>query len=108
MPLSGDDQRKLDQIEQALRDDDPTFATNVSFIRQRRRRAIVEGLAFLPGWMVLLAGVVATQVLLGFGVTFSLTGFLTGSLGMLAIAGWLYSRRRTPAPTEPDRSSDRS
>lgn len=108
MPLSEDDQRKLDQIAQALRDEDPTFATTVSVIRLRRHGVIFEGLGFLIGWVVLLAGVGATQALLGFCVTFSLAGFLTGTGGMLAIALVLFGRPRTHERIDPDRRPERS
>ena len=84
------------------------FATTVSFVRLRRHRAIVEGLVFFIGWVVLLAGVGATQALLGLGVTFSFAGFLTGTVGMLAIAVVLFGGRRTPRGTDPDRRSERS
>ena len=107
MPLSEDDRRKLDQIEQALRDDDPTFAATVTFVH-RRHWAIVEGAAFFIGWLVLLAGVVATQTLLGLDVTFSLAGFLAGSVGMLAVAVFLFGRPQPAEPTEPDPQCGRS
>jgi hypothetical protein len=106
MPLSWDEQRKLDELEQALRADDPTFDAGVNFVRARRHRAIVGAVVALLGWVLLLAGVVATQSLLGLGVPFSFTGFLIGSVGMLAVAGWLFGRRRKPAPADPDRPPD--
>ena len=84
MPLSWDEQRKLDELEQALRADDPTFDAGVNFVRARRHRAIVGAVVALLGWVLLLAGVVATQSLLGLGVQFS----FIGSVGMLAVAGW--------------------
>ena len=43
MPLSEDDQRKLDQIEQALAKDDPQFAETVNTDRWRRRRIALAG-----------------------------------------------------------------
>ena len=43
MPLSEDDQRKLDQIEQALAKDDPRFAETVNIDRWRRRRIALAG-----------------------------------------------------------------
>ena len=42
MPLSKDEQRRFDEIEQALREDDPLFAATVTFDRLRRRRLIIR------------------------------------------------------------------
>jgi len=108
MPLSPEEQRKLDEIEQALRDDDPTLGSSVSHARPRRR-GIVGGAAVLFGSVVLLAGVVAAQAWLGarVGVAFSPAGQLIGSVGMLAVAGWLFGLRRSPEPPHADRQSGR-
>jgi len=76
MALSNDEQRTLDEIERALRDDDPTFVTAVSFDHLRRHRAIVGGLAFLFGMVALVAGEVVSQTQLAAGVTISLAGFV--------------------------------
>jgi len=67
MALSNDEQRTLDEIERALRDDDPTFVTAVSFDHLRRHRAIVGGLAFLFGMVALVAGEVVSQTQFGGG-----------------------------------------
>ena len=108
MPLSPEEQRKLDEIEQALRDDDPTLGSSVSHARPRRR-GIVGGAAVLFGSVVLLAGVVAAQAWLGarVGVAFSPAGLLIGSVGMLAVAGWLFGLRRSREPPHADRQSGR-
>ena len=104
MPLSPEEQRQLDQIEQGLHDDDPTVGSSVSHGRVRRR-GIVGGVAVLFGSVVLLAGVVAAQAWLGarVGVAFSPVGLLIGSVGMLAVAGWLFGLRRSPEPPHADR-----
>ena len=90
MPLSKDEQRRFDEIEQALREDDPSFAATVTFDRLRRHRLIVGGLVFLGGLAVLLGGEVAAQVQLTIGVFVSVGGFVT----MLAAAGWMLHRPR--------------
>ena len=77
MPLSEDDQHKLDQIEQALAKDDPRFAETVNIDRWRRRRIVVAGAAFTIGIMVLLVGLVSTQAVLVLGVIISIAGALT-------------------------------
>ena len=65
MPLSEDDQRKLDQIEQALAKDDPRFAETVNIDRWRCRRIVLAGAAFTIGIVVLLVGLVITQAVIG-------------------------------------------
>ena len=77
MPLSEDDQRKLDQIEQALTKDDPRFAQTVNIDRWRRRRIALTGASFTIGMVVLLVGLVLTQAVLVLGVIISIAGALT-------------------------------
>jgi len=77
MPLSEDDQRKLDQIEQALTKDDPRFAQTVNIDRWRRRRIALTGAAFTIGMVVLIVGLVITQAVLVLGVIISIAGALT-------------------------------
>jgi hypothetical protein len=60
MPLSEDDQRKLDQIEQAPCQDDPQFAETVNIDRWRRRRIALAGASFTIGMVVLIVGLVIT------------------------------------------------
>jgi len=77
MPLSEDDQRKLDQIEQALAKDDPQFAETVNIDRWRRRRIVLAGASFTIGMVVLIVGLVSTQAMLVLGVITSIAGALT-------------------------------
>jgi hypothetical protein len=77
MPLSEDDQRKLDQIEQALAKDDPQFAETVNIDRWRRRRIVLAGASFTIGMVVLIVGLVITQAVLVLGVITSIAGALT-------------------------------
>ena len=76
MPLSEDDQRRLDEIERALRADDPKFADGHSIERVWRRRTATAGAVLLLGVVLLAAGLVTTQAALGVGVTISIVGFL--------------------------------
>jgi len=88
MPLSGGEQRTLDDIERTLRDGDPEFATNFSFdgLRRRRRlREMVAGVTFVLGLGVMMIGLVARPPPLAVGVVVSLAGVLTA----VAAAGWL-------------------
>ena len=74
--LPKDEQRRLDEIERALRDDDPRFASTVTFDHARRHHTIVGGVGFLLGLAAMIIGAVAAQALLAVGVIISLAGFL--------------------------------
>ena len=88
MALSNDEQRTLDEIERALRDDDPTFVSTVNFDHVRRHRVVVGGLAFLFGLVVLVVGEIASQAQLAAGVIVSVAGFVS----MVAAIGWMLHR----------------
>ena len=81
MPLSEHERRQLEQIEQALRDDDPRFAHAVHAADPRvryRRRIIAAALGFVAGVGLLLAGVVINVILI------AVAGFVV----MLACSMW--------------------
>src|SRR5262249_51547373 len=64
-PLSEHEQRQLEQIEQALRADHPTFADAVHATDPRvhyKRRVMAAALGFLIGVGLLLAGVVINVI----------------------------------------------
>jgi Protein of unknown function (DUF3040) len=68
VPLSEHEQRQLEQIEQALRADDPRFAHVVRTADPRvryMRRVIKAALGFLIGVGLLLGGVVINVTLIG-------------------------------------------
>jgi hypothetical protein len=69
VPLSEHEQRLLEQIERALVDDDPKFASSVRSGDRRlkaRRKLQIGGLLFLGGLALLIGGgAVAQSVLLG-------------------------------------------
>jgi len=90
MPLSEDDQRRLDEIERALQRDDPKFAAGHSLERLRQRRLVAAGAVVLIGMVLLVAGLAVTQAALLVGVIISVTGFLT----MVGGAAVLIRRRR--------------
>ena len=87
--LSKDEQDRLDEIERALRDDDPLFAANVDFDHLQRHQKLVAGAAFILGIVVLVLGAVATQALMAVGVIVSVAGFVV----MVAAATYLVDRR---------------
>ena len=90
MPLSEDDQRRLDEIERALQRDDPKFAARHSLGRFRRRRLVAAGAVVLIGMVLLVAGLAVTQAALLLGVIISVAGFLT----MVCGAAVLLRRHR--------------
>ncbi len=65
MPLSEHEQRLLEQMERALYAEDPKFASSLRGKDPRsnfRRRALLAGLVFLVGVVLLMTGLVAQQV----------------------------------------------
>lgn len=76
MPLSEEEQRLLEQMEQALADEDPKFASALrgSTLRARlRRTVIVSALAFVAGVAVLMFGAVVDRTPVS--VVVSVVGF---------------------------------
>jgi hypothetical protein len=87
VPLSEHEQRQLEQIEQALRADDPRFANVVHAADPRvhyRRRVIAAAFGFLIGVGLLLAGVVINVALIG----------VAGFMVMLACSMWAVTSYR--------------
>lgn len=89
MALSKQEQRTLDEIERALRDEDPGFVNAVSLDHLRRHRALVGGSTTVLGMIVLVAGEIAAQAQLVIGVTVGIAGFV---LMFIAIA-WAVRHR---------------
>ena len=84
MALSEEEQRKLDQIERALRRDDPGFASLVNIGWLQRHRRLLAALVFVGGLLALLAGAVLALGAPVAGVVISAVGF------MVMVAGvWL-------------------
>ena len=81
MPLSEYEQRQLEQIERALRADDPRLADAVHAADPRvhyKRRVIAAALGFVAGVGLLLAGVVINFIVI------AVAGFVV----MLACSQW--------------------
>lgn len=96
MPLSEHEQRLLDQIEQALYQEDPKFASVVrstdlkTLTRRRLRRS---GALFAVGFVVLFLGVPTQQFAIG------VAGFVIMLVALLmAMAAW----KRVTHPGQPD------
>ena len=87
MSLSEHERRQLEQIEQALRADDPRFAEAVRAADPRvhyKRRVIAAALGFLAGVGLLLAGVVINVIVIG----------VAGFVVMLACSMWAVTSYR--------------
>lgn len=68
MPLSEEEQRLLQQMEQALAAEDPSLASTLRGSKMRarnRRQAIASVLGFILGIGVLMVGVIATLTVVG-------------------------------------------
>ena len=97
MPLSEHERRQLEQIEQALRADDPRFADTVAAADPRvhyRRRVIVAALGLVTGVGLLLAGVVINVI------PVAVAGFVV----MLACSLWAVTSYRRMTGTTPGRA----
>ena len=79
MPLSEEEQRLLQQMEQALAAEDPSLASTLRGSKMRarnRRQAIASVLGFILGVGIMMVGVIATLTIVG----------VVGFLVMLATA----------------------
>ncbi|HWN25930.1 MAG TPA: DUF3040 domain-containing protein [Actinomycetospora sp.] len=115
MPLSEHEQRLLEQIERALYDEDPKFASTVRGGKLRRpsRRRRVQGIAlFVIGIVMLVLGVVFMSSTPGVGIVISVVGFLAMFSGaVLAITSFGARKKEAAAegaapgaPAEKERS----
>jgi Protein of unknown function (DUF3040) len=89
MALSEGEQRRLDEIERALKIDDPKFAAAITLERVRLHRVVVAGALFVLGMVALVVGLVVTDGLLWAGVVISVAG-----LGAMIAAAMMFFRTR--------------
>lgn len=83
MPLSDEEARMLQQLEQSLAAEDPEFASTLrgsKLLAHNRRVAVLAGLGFLVGLAVMFAGAVLAYTWLG----------ILGFVGMLG-AGYVFA-----------------
>ena len=100
MPLSKHEQRQLEQIEQALRADDPRFADAVAAADPRvhyKRRVIAAATGFVAGVALLLAGLVINVI------PVAVAGFVV----MLACSLWAVTSYRRMTGTATGRAPTR-
>lgn len=95
MPLSEHEQRLLEQMERALYAEDPKLASALRGADPRthaRRRVLIASVGFIVGIALLMAGVVAQQVIVG------VVGFvLMVAAAFVGLSSW----RALPASAEP-------
>lgn len=97
MPLSEEELRLLEQMERALVQEDPKFASTLrgaTLHRVARRRAVVAGLCFLVGIGVLMAGAILRITPLG------IAGFVV-MLASATIGLTAWRSRSAPAQARP-------
>ncbi|KQW53338.1 hypothetical protein ASC77_03385 [Nocardioides sp. Root1257] len=86
MPLSEEELRLLEQMERALVEEDPKFASTLrgtAFRRSARRRAVIAGVCFAIGVAVLMTGAVARITVLGIAGFVVMLGSATVALASL-------------------------
>jgi hypothetical protein len=77
VPLSRDEQRKLDDIERSLSRDDPKFAAKVTIDRVRRTQVRMAGGLLVLGAVVIVVGLIVTLAFVAVGVVVVVAGLLT-------------------------------
>ena len=102
MPLSEEELRLLEQMERALVEEDPKFASTLrgtSLRRSARRRAIAAGVVFILGIALLMGGVMSGKGALGFAI--GIAGFVV-MLGSATIAlSAIRGQQAASAPADP-------
>jgi hypothetical protein len=101
VPLSEEELRLLEQMEQALAQEDPKFVSTLrgsSLERVARMRTVAAAIVFIVGIATLMGGAVSSNTLVG------VVGFvvMVGS-ATLGLASW---RGRHAPPPQPQRSED--
>jgi len=98
VPLSEEELRLLEQMERALVEEDPKFASTLrgTTLRQSaRRKAVLAGVVFVVGIVVLMTGVVAEQPVVG------ILGFLVMLVSATVGLTFLRGQRTAPAGEAP-------
>ncbi|GAB3265773.1 DUF3040 domain-containing protein [Nocardioides dilutus] len=98
MPLSEEELRLLEQMERALVEEDPKFASTLrgtSLRRSARRRAILAGAVFLAGVTILMTGAITQMPFIGIAGFVVMLGSAT--VALTAIRG----QQAASAPADP-------
>ncbi|GAA4694227.1 DUF3040 domain-containing protein [Nocardioides nanhaiensis] len=102
MPLSEEELRLLEQMERALVEEDPKFASTLrgtSLRRTARRRAVLAGVVFLVGVVLLMSGAITQLWPVG------LAGFVVmlaaATVGLTALKGQAAAESPAAAQAHP-------
>lgn len=98
MPLSEEELRLLEQMERALVEEDPKFASTLrgtSLRRTARRRAVLAGVVFLVGVVLLMAGAITQLWPVGLAGFVVMLGAAT--VGLTALKGQAAAESGAPA-----------
>ena len=105
MPLSEEELRLLEQMERALVEEDPKFASTLrgtSLRRSARRRAIAAGVVFVLGIVMLMGGVMSGKDAGALGFAIGIAGFVvmlgSATVALTAIRG----QQHASAPIDPN------
>jgi Protein of unknown function (DUF3040) len=103
VPLSEEELRLLEQMERALVEEDPKFASTLrgtSLRRSARRRAIAAGVVFVLGIGMLMGGVMSGTGAIGFAI--GIAGFVvmlaSATVALTAVRG----QQHASAPIDPN------
>ena len=101
MPLSEEELRLLEQMERALVEEDPKFASTLrgtSLRRSARRRAIFAAVVFVIGIVMLMGGVMSGKGAVGFVI--GIAGFVvmlgSATVALTAIRGQQHAATADP------------
>jgi hypothetical protein len=101
VPLSEEELRLLEQMERALVEEDPKFASTLrgtSLRRSARRRAILAGAVFVLGIAMLMGGVMSGNHTIGFVI--GIAGFVvmlgSATVALTAIRGQQHAATADP------------
>ncbi len=108
MPLSEEELRLLEQMERALVEEDPKFASTLrgtSLRRSARRKVVLAAIGLVAGIVVMMAGVVAGGSSSKSGLTWIIVLGILGFLVMLGsatfgLAALRSQRNAATAPSE--------
>lgn len=104
MPLSEEELRMLEQMERALSEEDPKFASTLrgtAFRRAARRRMIIAGCVFAAGVAMLLGGAITQLPALGIaGFVVMLGSSIIGLSVLRGKAGTPAAAEGAPEPQE--------
>jgi len=103
VPLSEEELRLLEQMERALSQEDPKFASTLrghSLRRAAHRRVIMAGVTFVAGVVILMAGVITSLWAIGIAGFLVMLGAAT--IGLTALRG--RPLQRAAASTHPHSS----